>query len=116
MQSLFGGGQGDAQEEPEREGRADAVDVAQEEPEREGRADAGDDTQEEPEREGRADAGDVALDWPERVTVPRNQHLLSDEDMEQLTAQFDPLAGRRGDLGLDVIQNILSFMATLNVV
>ncbi|KAJ4928977.1 hypothetical protein JOQ06_004599, partial [Pogonophryne albipinna] len=84
MQSLFGGGQGDAQEEPE--------------------------------REGRADAGDVALDWPERVTVPRNQHLLSDEDMEQLTAQFDPLAGRRGDLGLDVIQNILSFMATLNVV
>ncbi|KAJ4939961.1 hypothetical protein JOQ06_029396 [Pogonophryne albipinna] len=100
MQSLFGGGQGDAQEEPESEGRADAGDVAQE----------------EPEREGGADAGDVALDWPERVTVPRNQHLLSDEDMEQLTAQFDPLAGRRGDLGLDVIQNILSFMATLNVV
>ncbi|XP_033971364.1 uncharacterized protein LOC117470659 [Trematomus bernacchii] len=100
MQSLFGGGQGDAQEEPEREGGADAGDVAQE----------------EPEREGGADAGDVALDWPERVTVPRNQHLLSDEDMEQLTAQFDPLAGRRGDLGLDIIRNILSFMATLNVV
>ncbi|KAJ4927215.1 hypothetical protein JOQ06_014950 [Pogonophryne albipinna] len=135
MQSLFGGGQGDAQEEPEREDRADAGDVAQEEPEREGRADAGDDAQEEPEREGRADAGDDAQEEPERegradagddaqeepereerVTVPRNQHLLSDEDMEQLIAQFDPLAGRRGDLGLDVIQNILSFMATLSVV
>ncbi|KAK5894779.1 hypothetical protein CesoFtcFv8_011435 [Champsocephalus esox] len=70
MQSLFGGGQGDAQEEPERESQADAGDVAQD----------------EPEREDRAHAGDVALDWPERVTVPRNQHLLSDEDMEQLTA------------------------------
>ncbi|KAI9517035.1 hypothetical protein NQZ68_020849 [Dissostichus eleginoides] len=98
MQSLFGGGQGDAQEEPEREGGGQG------------------DAQEEPEREGGADAGDVALDWPERVTVPRNQHLLSDEDMEQLTAQFDPLAGRRGDLGLDIIRHILSFMATLNVV
>ncbi|KAK5859286.1 hypothetical protein PBY51_003364 [Eleginops maclovinus] len=52
--------------------------------------------------------------WPERVTVPPNQHLLRDEDMEQLTAQFDPLAGRREDLGLDIIQNVLSFMATLN--
>ncbi|KAI4830859.1 hypothetical protein KUCAC02_002463 [Chaenocephalus aceratus] len=81
MQSLFGGGQGDAQEEPE--------------------------------REGRADAGDVALDWPERVTVPPNQHLLSDEDMEQLTAQFDPLAGRRGDLGLDTIRNVISYIEAL---
>ncbi|KAI4816501.1 hypothetical protein KUCAC02_009391 [Chaenocephalus aceratus] len=35
MQSLFGGGQGDAQEEPDREGRADAGEDAQEEPERE---------------------------------------------------------------------------------
>ncbi|KAK5876324.1 hypothetical protein CesoFtcFv8_025690 [Champsocephalus esox] len=70
MQRLFGGGQGDAQEEPEREGRADA----------------GEDAQEEPDREGRADAGDDAQEEPERVTVPRNQHLLSDEDMEQLTA------------------------------
>ncbi|KAI9534203.1 hypothetical protein NQZ68_016922, partial [Dissostichus eleginoides] len=61
MQSLFGGGQGDAQEEPE--------------------------------REGRADAGDVALDWPERVTVP--------------------LAGRRGDLGLDIIRNVISYIEAL---
>ncbi|KAK5861621.1 hypothetical protein PBY51_023003 [Eleginops maclovinus] len=82
MQSVFGGGQGDAQEEPEREGGADAE--------------------------------DVVLDWPERVTVPPNQHLLRDEDMEQLTAQFDPPAGRREDLGLGIIRNMLSFMATLN--
>ncbi|KAF3844174.1 hypothetical protein F7725_013515 [Dissostichus mawsoni] len=81
--------------------------------EREGGADPGDVAQEEPEREGGADAGDVALDWPERVTVPPNQHLLSDEDMEQLTAQFDPLAGRRGDLGLDIISNVISYIEAL---
>ncbi|KAI4822208.1 hypothetical protein KUCAC02_007767 [Chaenocephalus aceratus] len=91
MQSLFGGGQGDAQEEPDREGRADAGEDAQEEPEREsradagermlrrnrreGRADAGEDAQEEPER-GRADAGEDAQEEPEREGELMQERML----------------------------------------
>lgn len=69
------------------------------------------DAGEEPAREGGSGAGEV--DWPERVTVPPNQHTLSDADMEQLNTRFDPLAGPRINLGIDIIRDVVSYLATL---
>ncbi|CAL8361431.1 unnamed protein product [Arctogadus glacialis] len=60
-------------------------------------------------REGGAGAGEVH--WPERVTVPSDQYLIGDAVLEQLNSRFDPLAGSRGDLGLDLIREVVSLLA-----
>ncbi|XP_057217742.1 uncharacterized protein LOC130571067 [Triplophysa rosa] len=58
--------------------------------------------------------GAAMVDWPERVAVPQNRYTLDNATFEQLAAQFDPLGGARGELGLDIFCNVLSFLASNN--
>uniref|UniRef100_A0A3B3D677 Integrase core domain-containing protein n=1 Tax=Oryzias melastigma TaxID=30732 RepID=A0A3B3D677_ORYME len=54
----------------------------------------------------------LLLDCPERVTVPEVQFTLGDQVAEQVTAQFDPLSGPRGDHGLKLICDLISFLTS----
>uniref|UniRef100_A0A672M759 Integrase catalytic domain-containing protein n=1 Tax=Sinocyclocheilus grahami TaxID=75366 RepID=A0A672M759_SINGR len=49
-------------------------------------------------------------DRPE-VVVPHNHFTVSEEHRQQLQQQIDPLSGARDSLGIDVLQELLSFLA-----
>lgn len=51
--------------------------------------------------------------WPDRVAVPPNEFSLTDNEMQQLTEQIDPLGGPREDLGINVFKVVLSFIENL---
>ncbi|KAL1251224.1 hypothetical protein QQF64_019020 [Cirrhinus molitorella] len=51
--------------------------------------------------------------WPDTVNVPLNQSSLTDDEMQQLTEQIDPLGGPREDLGINVLKDVLSFVRDL---
>lgn len=55
------------------------------------------------------------LDWPERVTVPPNQFILTDAHLQELSTRWDPLAGRRTDLGLETLRAVVSFVDSFRI-
>ncbi|XP_052394883.1 uncharacterized protein LOC127942919 [Carassius gibelio] len=54
------------------------------------------------------------FDWPEGVAVPQSDFTLESAALEQLVAQINPLGGSRGQLGVDVLRNVLSLLTSLN--
>lgn len=50
------------------------------------------------------------VQWPEEVTVPDNQFTVTHEHQQQIQQLFDPLSGERDSLGIDVLQELLSFL------
>uniref|UniRef100_A0A3B1K996 Integrase core domain-containing protein n=1 Tax=Astyanax mexicanus TaxID=7994 RepID=A0A3B1K996_ASTMX len=59
--------------------------------------------------------GAQAVDWPERVTVPQVHFTLDPANMEQLAAQINPLGGPRTQLGLDILQDVLTFLRAVTL-
>ncbi len=53
--------------------------------------------------------------WLERVTVPPNQFTVTDDEMQQLAEQIDPLGGPRENLGINVLKDVLSFVENLRM-
>lgn len=54
------------------------------------------------------------FDWPEGLAVPQSDFTLDSAALEQLVAQINPLGGSRGQLGVDVLRNVLSLLTSLN--
>lgn len=52
------------------------------------------------------------LDWQERVSVANVDYVVSDELLEQIVAQFDPLGGPTGDYGFHIFSGLASFLET----
>lgn len=50
------------------------------------------------------------VQWPEEVTVPDSQFTVTHEHQQQIQQLFDPLSGERDSLGIDVLQELLSFL------
>ncbi|XP_038554104.1 uncharacterized protein LOC119898821 isoform X1 [Micropterus salmoides] len=54
---------------------------------------------------------ELLLDWPERrITVPDIQYMLEGPVMEEVQARFDPLSGPRGNHGIQIIRDLVSFL------
>ncbi len=51
------------------------------------------------------------VQWSEEVPVPDNQFTVTQEHQQQLQQLFDPLSGARDSLGIDVLQELLSFLS-----
>lgn len=70
----------------------------------------------EPERSSQRVAAETPNPVPEiqrseEVSVPDNQFTITQEHQQQLQQLFDPLSGARDSLGIDVLQELLSFLA-----
>ena len=59
-------------------------------------------------------AGTPVVHWPERVTIPPNQFTLGNALMQVLAAQINPLGGLRTALGMDILQEVISFLESSN--
>lgn len=53
---------------------------------------------------------DQLLDWPEQVTVSPVEYTVSDNLMEEIKTQFDPLGGHRDDFGLHILSGLILFL------
>ncbi|XP_062342184.1 uncharacterized protein LOC134039976 [Osmerus eperlanus] len=59
-------------------------------------------------------AGTPVVHWPERVTIPPNRFTLGNALMQVLAAQINPLGGLRTALGMDILQEVISFLESSN--
>lgn len=75
-------------------------------------ADETDATSEQGQTTSGGTQGAAMVDWPERVAVPQNRYTLDNVTFVQLTAQFDPLGGERGELGIEIFRSVLSFLVS----
>ncbi|XP_062327720.1 uncharacterized protein LOC134028268 [Osmerus eperlanus] len=59
-------------------------------------------------------AGTPVVHWIERVTIPPNRFTLGNALMQVLAAQINPLGGLRTALGMDILQEVISFLESSN--
>lgn len=50
------------------------------------------------------------FNWPERVAVPANTFAVEPGRLQELQHRVDPLAGSRDGMGVDLLQEVLSFL------
>jgi len=53
-----------------------------------------------------------AFNWPERVNVPFNLFVLEAVRLQKLHQQVNPLAGSRDSIGVDLLEEVLSFLSS----
>lgn len=54
-----------------------------------------------------------AFNWPDRVEVPVTDFLLNNERLFELQQHVNPLGGRRDNLGVDLLQEVIRFLDSL---
>ncbi len=54
-----------------------------------------------------------AFSWPDSVEVPLNEYALDNDHLAELQQCVDPLGGQRDGSGVDLLQEVITFLDSL---